>query len=290
MGVRIMEVDNIIQLWRDKGGLFHVVRLMRVGITKNPRACEWVEAPFGIPEPERIPYWSFFAWSKVPIYRLLHAIQRELGDGIYYIDPFINELPEEVKVWKIAPIEVSENELVIPLEVIDPENPKQIAVNYVMRKLKEEPYVFVRELDEEGELEWKLRGDKTKREGAEGLKATPQALKLPKSEEVADALLKILKGEVGSTMLEYLKLLRDYLRMLEQSVNLINFLSELRWDEAILYVFANYLEKNRVEIALRMLKEGKVSLGMASKLAGLPVDKMKKLAVEKGIEWAEGEP
>ena len=72
--------------------------------------------------------------------------------------------------------------------------------------------------------------------------------------------------------------------------NLARFLNELRWDEAILYIFANFVEPKRKEIALRMLKEGKVSLGMASKLAGMKIDKFLKLVRKAGIEWAEGEP
>ncbi len=73
------------------------------------------------------------------------------------------------------------------------------------------------------------------------------------------------------------------------------FLHSLDEDELILYIYVTSPEmakrsdirekilKRRSEIALRMLKEGKVSLGLAAKLAGISITKMRERAIRAGI-------
>jgi len=74
------------------------------------------------------------------------------------------------------------------------------------------------------------------------------------------------------------------------------FLHSLDEDELILYTYVTSpkmaersdikekILKRRSEIALRMLKEGKISLGLAAKLAGVPITKMRERAIRAGIK------
>jgi len=74
------------------------------------------------------------------------------------------------------------------------------------------------------------------------------------------------------------------------------FLKNLDDDELLLYIYVTspkMAEKSdikekilerRVEIALNMLRKGKVSVGLAAKLADLPVTEIRKRAVEAGIK------
>lgn len=74
------------------------------------------------------------------------------------------------------------------------------------------------------------------------------------------------------------------------------FLESLDKDELILYVYAispkmaeqsdikENVYQRRIEIALRMLEEGKISLSLAAKLAGLSVNDMMQKAIKRGIK------
>src|SRR5579875_925012 len=74
-----------------------------------------------------------------------------------------------------------------------------------------------------------------------------------------------------------------------------DFMEKLDEDELLLYVYTVHgmaensevkkrILGNRVEIALRMLEKGKISLGLAAKLADLPVAKMMEEAIKRGIK------
>lgn len=79
------------------------------------------------------------------------------------------------------------------------------------------------------------------------------------------------------------------------------FLENLEYDELLLYVYVtspNMAEmsdvrekilRNRVEIALRMLKAKKVSVGLAARLAGLPYKTMVEEALKQGIKPFEAQ-
>jgi len=74
------------------------------------------------------------------------------------------------------------------------------------------------------------------------------------------------------------------------------FLENLDDDELLLYTYVtspkmaarsdvvDRILNKRVEIALKMLEKGKVSVSLAAKLAGLPVTKMVEEAVKRGIK------
>jgi len=74
------------------------------------------------------------------------------------------------------------------------------------------------------------------------------------------------------------------------------FLESLDDEELLLYIYVtsprmaaqsdvvDRILDRRIEIALRMLKEGKVSISLAAKLAGLPVTKVMEKAVRCGIK------
>lgn len=78
--------------------------------------------------------------------------------------------------------------------------------------------------------------------------------------------------------------------------SIVEFIEALEDDELLLYIYVtspNMAEKsavrenvmkNRVKIALRMLKKGVISIGMAAKLAGLSLNEMMKLVVRHGIK------
>ena len=78
--------------------------------------------------------------------------------------------------------------------------------------------------------------------------------------------------------------------------SIVEFFESLEDDELLLYIYVTSPEmaeksairedvmRNRVEIALRMLEKGVISIGMAAKLAGLPLDEMIRRAVERGIK------
>ena len=77
--------------------------------------------------------------------------------------------------------------------------------------------------------------------------------------------------------------------MIDQAV--AKFLRTLDVDELLLYVCVALPEEvrrqvleRRAEIALKMLERGKVSVGMAAKLAGIPINEMVKLAVKRGLK------
>ena len=74
---------------------------------------------------------------------------------------------------------------------------------------------------------------------------------------------------------------------------IVEFLENLDEDELFLYIYVNYPEmadvegkimKRRKEIALKMLKEGKVSISLAAKLAGLSVEELLEIARKQGIK------
>ncbi|MCQ5340628.1 MAG: UPF0175 family protein [Candidatus Methanomethylicia archaeon] len=77
---------------------------------------------------------------------------------------------------------------------------------------------------------------------------------------------------------------------------IVEFLENLDEDELFLYIYVNYPEiadksdirekimKRRKEIALKMLKEGKVSISLAAKLAGLSVEELLEIARRHGIK------
>ncbi|NHV45031.1 MAG: hypothetical protein HA493_00085, partial [Candidatus Verstraetearchaeota archaeon] len=77
---------------------------------------------------------------------------------------------------------------------------------------------------------------------------------------------------------------------------IVEFLENLDEDELLLYIYVNYPEiadksdirekimKRRKEIALKMLKEGKVSTSLAAKLAGLSVEELLEIAIKQGIK------
>ncbi|RLE99521.1 MAG: hypothetical protein DRJ59_07920 [Thermoprotei archaeon] len=77
------------------------------------------------------------------------------------------------------------------------------------------------------------------------------------------------------------------------------FMGSLDQDELLLYTYVTYgmaerserrdVMKRRVSIALRMLREGKVSVGLAAKLAGMPITEFVKEAVKVGIKPFEAE-
>ena len=78
--------------------------------------------------------------------------------------------------------------------------------------------------------------------------------------------------------------------------SIVDFMETLEDDELLLYIYVTSPEmaekstlredvmKNRVEIALRMLRKGVISIGMAAKLAGLPLNEIIKRAVKRGIK------
>ena len=75
-----------------------------------------------------------------------------------------------------------------------------------------------------------------------------------------------------------------------------DFYESLDKDELLLYVYTKHKDMasksevkkailgRRVSIALKMLREGKISIGLAAELAGLTIDEMRKLAIKKGIK------
>ena len=77
---------------------------------------------------------------------------------------------------------------------------------------------------------------------------------------------------------------------------IVELFEKLDRDELLLYTYINYPEasqegdvrervmRRRKEIALRMLREGKASLSLAARLAGLPVEEFIEMAVERGIK------
>ena len=78
--------------------------------------------------------------------------------------------------------------------------------------------------------------------------------------------------------------------------SIVEFIEALEDDELLLYIYVTSPDmaekstvrenvmKNRVEIALRMLRKGVISIGMAAKLAGLPLNEMIKRAIERNIK------
>jgi len=74
------------------------------------------------------------------------------------------------------------------------------------------------------------------------------------------------------------------------------FFEKLDRDELLLYTYVNYPEaseesdvrervvRKRKEIALKMLREGKVSVSLAAQLAGLPVEEFIEMAVKRGVK------
>jgi predicted HTH domain antitoxin len=75
---------------------------------------------------------------------------------------------------------------------------------------------------------------------------------------------------------------------------IVEFLENLDEDELLLYIFVNYPEmtekirekimKRRKEIALKMLKEEKISISLAAKLAGLSIKELLEIARKQGIK------
>jgi predicted HTH domain antitoxin len=74
---------------------------------------------------------------------------------------------------------------------------------------------------------------------------------------------------------------------------IVEFLENLDEDELLLYIYVNYPEmadvegkimKRRKEIALKMLKEGKISISLAAKLAGLSIKELLEIARKQGIK------
>jgi len=75
-----------------------------------------------------------------------------------------------------------------------------------------------------------------------------------------------------------------------------DFFEKLDQDELLLYIYVNYpkaseksdirerVMRKRKEIALKMLREGKVSLSLAAQLAGLSIEELIKIAVKHGIK------
>jgi predicted HTH domain antitoxin len=75
-----------------------------------------------------------------------------------------------------------------------------------------------------------------------------------------------------------------------------SFLEGLDRDELLLYTYVTHPEtagksdarerimRRRREIALKMLEEGKISLSLAAKLAGLPVEEVIEVAIKRGIK------
>ena len=78
--------------------------------------------------------------------------------------------------------------------------------------------------------------------------------------------------------------------------SIVEFIEALEDDELLLYIYVTSPDmaekstirenvmKNRVEIALKMLRKGVISIGMAAKLAGLPLNEMIKRAIERNIK------
>jgi uncharacterized protein YwgA len=76
----------------------------------------------------------------------------------------------------------------------------------------------------------------------------------------------------------------------------VEFLEGLDREELLLYIYVMYPDtaeksderdrilKNRKKIALKMLRDGKVSLSLAAKLAGLSVEEMTEEAIKHGIK------
>jgi len=112
----------------------------------------------------------------------------------------------------------------------------------------------------------------------------------------------------NSGLIENLKLTREGLsiaqRIWEQSSDrekkivkkIADFLESLDDDELLLYIYVTSpgmaekseirekILRRRVQIALKMLRKGKVSLGLAAKLADLPLNEIRKKAIEAGIK------
>jgi len=74
---------------------------------------------------------------------------------------------------------------------------------------------------------------------------------------------------------------------------IVEFLENLDEDELLLYIYVNYPEmadvegkimKRRKEIALKMLKEEKISISLAAKLAGLSIKELLEIARKQGIK------
>ena len=62
------------------------------------------------------------------------------------------------------------------------------------------------------------------------------------------------------------------------------YLYTLYPDDAVHSELKDYLDKNRLRLAVRMYKEGKVSLSMAAKIAGVPLSDFIKILREKKIK------
>jgi predicted HTH domain antitoxin len=77
---------------------------------------------------------------------------------------------------------------------------------------------------------------------------------------------------------------------------IVEFLENLDEDELLLFILVNYPEmtdksdirekimKRRKEIALKMLKEEKISISLAAKLAGLSIKELLEIVIKQGIK------
>jgi len=60
------------------------------------------------------------------------------------------------------------------------------------------------------------------------------------------------------------------------------------WGKSIFSLYLeDRIEKRRIEIVLKLLREGKISLSLASKLARMSYDEVRELAVKNGIKLFE---
>ncbi|MCD6348902.1 MAG: UPF0175 family protein [Candidatus Korarchaeota archaeon] len=105
-----------------------------------------------------------------------------------------------------------------------------------------------------------------------------------------DRGVRLMDIEAGEKAVQLLS--REEVQMAKEIMSLVNELDE---EELLLYIYVNFgfagkseaaniLEKERrFKIAVRMLRKGVVSTGMAAKLAGMPYEEFLKKIKEEGL-------
>ncbi len=123
-------------------------------------------------------------------------------------------------------------------------------------------------------------------------------------ENILDDLIKlglvVKKGvkyeltEKGKKLYAHLKPKKELIKVIE---DFKEFLNDLPDDEILAFVYVTYpdyisesakwdeLKKDRVEIAISLLKKEKVSFGKAVEISGLTSQKFEKILEERGIKW-----
>ncbi len=102
--------------------------------------------------------------------------------------------------------------------------------------------------------------------------------------------VKLVDLEAGEKAVQLLS--REEVQMLKEIMSLVDELNE---EELLLYIYVNFgfaekseaadvLEKERrFKIAVRMLRKGVISIGMAAKLAGMPYEEFLRKVREEGL-------